>query len=230
MNRRTMIIRFGTLIGAASGAIGGTVFKLPKGSPVATHKARPPATSSADQVNHQRLLQRCVIEWRSLTAQQRTAWRTFARSVTWTNRLGIGTHPTGAQLFAYYRMPQYATPIALNGNVPLANGRWEDRLWSFTLTTAPTCAASFTPAISAVNLYRHVEVARPMTSYVPAHFGNWRVLCTKMDLDGVLSLTAEWSAKYTAPRLGEVVAFRYFNFDQGGLRSATRQSVVTVTA
>lgn len=93
------ICRLGPIVQAASGSVGGVVFKnTGSGTILQAKRARRPS-GSIDQVNAQRAFAEMSRVWTQSSAEYRLRWSVLAKRLNSQNRLGEPRHMTGRNLF-----------------------------------------------------------------------------------------------------------------------------------
>lgn len=93
------IIRYGVVVGALSGSVGGGTFVNGRGSPVLRHRPARPAPKGSGIERSQSLLNILQGTWHDFSEAERDAWRAAAVDYARTNRLGQQSPLTGVQLF-----------------------------------------------------------------------------------------------------------------------------------
>lgn len=77
-----MKAKFGSVVVAGSGKLGGSVFSIHRGRAIFSKINLPAGSSSISQFAHRSLFASIVSRWRTLTETERTAWSVLAASLT----------------------------------------------------------------------------------------------------------------------------------------------------
>lgn len=88
-----------TLLAQTSGSVDGLTFAHNRGGRYVRRRAIPVNPSTPLQVSRRTAMADLVVSWQALTAEQRTAWDTYAANVPTTNRLGESINLTGQQWY-----------------------------------------------------------------------------------------------------------------------------------
>ncbi len=212
------IIRVGPLAGAISGNLGGQNFVNGRAGPYVRTRLKRINKATQRQHAHQARYQTTVIRWRTLTDDQRNAWRTASRNLFRSNRLGTRRPISGFQLYVQHNLASpdlvfvQTTPphILLRTNAP------EDLILTAS-ATGPinlTWYANTPPISSSV----FTSAARSVSTRQPFHVHNWLLLGVSSTLPGARggTITTRFDAALGHPFEGEVisvkVAFRHPNY------------------
>lgn len=121
----------GTLIGAASGKLGGSVASHNSGGQYMRKLSIPTNTNTPAQQAVRNAVKALTLRWTStLTALQRTGWATYAQNVARKNRLGDSINISGLAWYVACNVPRLQASLAVVDAAPT----------TFTLAglTAPT--------------------------------------------------------------------------------------------
>jgi hypothetical protein len=168
------IIRLGPLVGGISGSIAGVNFAHTRGATIA--RSRP---AKVNQRTEKKLLRRSRYmlyrnQWLDLSPEQQTAWRTQARQVNLSNRLGQKIRLSGWQ---YYMGAALSLPVELTA-MPQLPPATIHAIPILTLTASFTQGGPMTigTTIQGPGVFRSLRlyVSRPMSSLPRQHFANWK--------------------------------------------------------
>lgn len=104
----------GLLVTMLSGSMDGITASHNRGGSYLRSRVVP-----VDPMSEQQLLMRAAMSdvstaWRDMNASQRSAWNTYAASITTTNRIGDRRTLTGRQAWSQFALPQYQQVEALD--------------------------------------------------------------------------------------------------------------------
>lgn len=107
------IVRYGPLIGAISGRIGGAEFANTRAGAVAKKAQHKIRRSSTQALTAHSNYERAIRAWQDLTASERREWRAVAQNIQRTNRLGLPRTISAFQLFLHVVIPSIITTGAI---------------------------------------------------------------------------------------------------------------------
>ena len=93
------IVKLGPIVQAASGTIGGVVFKNKAGGAIVQVKRRRAPAVTFDSLNQQKALAEINRVWGALGVSERVSWSVAAHQLNQRNRLGDRKHMTGRTLY-----------------------------------------------------------------------------------------------------------------------------------
>ena len=94
-----MIVKFGSIVTAGKGKVGGHVFQSGRTSSVMKKKQSGKLNSSVNQTKRRVWFTAVTQAWRDLTSGQREAWNNNAKDFRFKNAFGEYYTPTGQQLY-----------------------------------------------------------------------------------------------------------------------------------
>lgn len=94
-----MLVRYGAIIGAASGTMGAVTFSNRKGNAVAAMKSSPIDRQTAAQLDHQAAMSTAAKAWANLSFANQFNWKLFAARNVRQNRLGVTRQLSPYQFF-----------------------------------------------------------------------------------------------------------------------------------
>lgn len=111
------IIRPSAIVGAISGNVGGVNFATGKGGPYVRQRRAIKRSISERQAQVRGMMQIARHQWQNFDEPTRQSWRQAAANRTHINRLGLGTHLSGAALYIKIAMLGAGAPLpeAYNG-------------------------------------------------------------------------------------------------------------------
>lgn len=100
----------GTLITAASGSLGDSVFSRTRGTAYVRARVQPDQTVTTRRGYSRTAMTAIAARWESITATQRAAWQAFASGIPLPDRIGQALPRTGRAMFTRYNFRrQWAT-------------------------------------------------------------------------------------------------------------------------
>lgn len=111
-----------TVISGASGKLGGIVFSHGRGGPYIRNLSIPTNPSSSDQVTVRSIFGNLSTSWSTLTADQRTAWATYAENTPVTGKFGDPITLTGQQMFLRCNAARQRAGLAIISDGPTVFG------------------------------------------------------------------------------------------------------------
>lgn len=112
------IIRTGPIVAGISGSIGGQTFVNARGGLIARTRSYRKPNHSATLLEQQSTFANTTRRWRTLTAQQRAAWRALASDHPKTNRLGLTSNQTGFNVYVAVTMNRFRASGAFFDDPP----------------------------------------------------------------------------------------------------------------
>jgi hypothetical protein len=227
------LIRMGIMVGAASGSLGSTVFSHNRYGAYVRNRSVPTKVTSPYANAQKSILGLASQRWANLTAEQRTAWVTWAQTNPMTNRLGdkqiLDGHTACTRLNAVI-LTVGGTPI----DIPPIIGAPEG-LQTLTPTAdmgAGTFELAFTPTPLGTNNRLQVWAAianSPGVNYVEGLYKQILVSAPNAATD--IDYEAELEARFGTLQVGQVIHLRVNVVDQvTGLVSAPYPGLVAITS
>lgn len=203
------LYRPGPAIGIVSGRLGGAIAKSGPAGPQLTNRPQRKRSTSRRGDRWRSVFTLAQRTWRTLTNDERAAWRAYARDFTTTNRVGLQRPRSAFNMFvqalALHLLIDGTIPADLNplmGRIPPAD--------SITATAGEAGGLDLDANVSAplVNPFGAWFVARSFRGYLPASFGTYRFLVAQT-LSGPFDYTTEYEALYGPIRQGDVISVRF---------------------
>jgi len=174
-------VKYGEMISAISGKIGGTVHSKNHYGNIMRNRVKPTNPQTAAQVESRNVLKAAAQAWRGLTDGNRNSWRNLATLVTKTDRLGDAMKLTGANLFvSAYKL------LTLCGESTLSAAPVQTEVTSIsTISAAQTTGTgaltlTFTPAIPS-GYYLVLEATKPLSQGVKFAKSEFRQIAVYAD-------------------------------------------------
>lgn len=117
------VVKFGPLVSAVSGSVGGVTFSKTRTANVARLWRAPTNKRTTRQMGIRRALSRASSRWfDALTDSQRSMWESYAATCEFTNPLGESYFLTGHQMYCRHQSLYYAFGLGDLTNPPQTNG------------------------------------------------------------------------------------------------------------
>lgn len=203
------LVKTSPLIAAISGNVPGANFATtPYGAVARARKPKPPPPTS-DQLHARRAFQLCRATWRTLTDDQRTAWRTFASNSHYVNRIGITRNLTGQQYFIQTNFYFAILDWPLHSNPPpLQLYFWPNHI-ILTVVAPNEITVHNKPSYAAPGLPMYVSGSRPFTDSPPSHHSRWATLgLFTTDASGLVYVGPAFVARFGSLQTGEYIGIR----------------------
>ena len=94
-----MIIRYGAVVGAASGTVGAITFSNRRGNTIVSTKSQPRDQATQAQLEHRVALAKAAKAWVTITPGAMFNWKLFAARNVRQNRLGVSRQLTAYQFY-----------------------------------------------------------------------------------------------------------------------------------
>lgn len=205
------LYRASAIVAAVSGKLGGVVFVRNKGSNVVRHR---PAGRGGRSIRHELAASQFVAIqrlWRTLSTDDRAAWRAFARDYPSTNRLGITRSLSPYQAFVRFNVRSVQHDDGLH-DTPTSTHSTPIATSMITIAVFPLAAglvlrpAAPPPNVTYIAL---LYGATKSVNYLPPSYTNWRFLgLIATEGDVPFSVLDLWSAAWPLPQLGQDFALR----------------------
>ena len=113
-----MLVRYGAIIGAASGTMGAVTFSNRKGNAVAAMKSSPLNRKTESQLEHQAAMSRAAKAWANLSFGAQFNWKLFAAKNVRKNRLGVTRQLSPYQFYLKENVLRAQIGAPLRSNPP----------------------------------------------------------------------------------------------------------------
>lgn len=225
-----MIIRYGHIVQAASGNIGGANFVAGTRDTYVRSKRMPKSATSPTQLNRQATAQIISTQWAALSTLDKLAWNTCAAAMPHVNRLGIPSAINGREFYFQRWFRNYAFGGSLiTAAVPIP------------ITTSPVLSLAVTnpaagefdltwtnPGVGAASRML-VYAALTGQTYDLRYNYLWKVLGLYSAPTSPLDLGPNLYLNVGTPLLGERVAFRIITRNTTQLDSPPGEASVLCT-
>lgn len=171
-----MKIKFGSLVVAGRGKIGGHVASQNRSGAYLRTKVTPSNPSTGFQVAARALLAGLSSAWRSLTAAQRTAWNAAVGSYQRTNVFGDLVNPSGKNLYTRLNANLASIGVAAIATPPLPVAVVEPVT---VITTLTALAFTLTPTNLDAGQDYQIWVTDPMSAGISNWGNRYRLLTTE---------------------------------------------------
>jgi len=223
-----MLIKWGSVIQAASGNIGGIQFARHRGAPIARTRTRRCICASPDILDSRLGFAIITQAWRNLTALQKLNWNLYAIKYPTQNRLGLTRRISGFAWFARTNMPRLAAaaPILYAPGQYAAGSPGTNTIIYF-VQGAPYYFSITTPATQPSGYYE-VFGHRPVST---SSIGNKKLrLITSIPAAGFIEydLYSEWIAVLGDMQTNELYRIGIRYLPSNGLNTALYEATLAV--
>jgi len=222
------LVKFGPIVGAASGKLGSICFSRQGGASIVRTQPIAKGPPSAAQMSNDATFARAQSTWRSLPAADRLTWTTAARQLPSANRLGLSRQLSGYQLYLQ------STMLCLLGGVAVQDTFSSDiaKHWSKVASIelwpgGPANLVLDTPTASGVphNIVRAQRTHRTHPG-LPGQL--WRVINRDDVLDYSLNFWQDLTAAFGTPAPLEYFRFEVTQWIPGWPHFVTTRSLVQI--
>ncbi len=226
------IFKPSAILTAISGALGGQVFVQARGANVIRHR---PAGKGGRSPRHEIAASAFVAVqrlWRTLSDEQRAAWRSFARDYPSTNRLGIRRPLSAYQSFVRFNIRLGQHRDGLTTPVPrVLHSTDIPASMSVTASASGDILLDFDPDAIPPDYTPLLYGATKSRTSIPAFYNNWRFIAT-FTTDGTApgDINAWWATAWPHPVAGQDVALRADFYSGLMVRSASFTATTITTA
>ena len=206
------IIKASGIVGGISGNLGGICFVNGRGSKV-VRTAKPASKSRSSLLAKNRgLFATFQRQWRTLTEEQQTGWRTYANATPFTNRLGESTNLSGFQMYVKIQVNLFDELGFFSDDPPIPS----DKSIQEPITVSSTVSGGIIvnlPAFETVE-FTHVRIKAQLlwTDSVPKFAHNYSHIELISFFSGGgpvgVNITNAFEDVFSLPILNQVVAFR----------------------
>lgn len=222
------LIRPSHVVGAISGSIGSTTFRLTRRGQVLAHRPVPRASHSPAQLTNRNLYARVLGMWHELSDDNRQSWAALARTITYTDRLGTPRQPSAFQLYMQHQLPiVHSSQVFLDyppqfGVIPKPLKLSLSPYMSSWVRYEITVTAPIYPVFAICSAARHYS------DNPHSYPRRWRYLRYNGLNAGttVTYITTEFDAILGRPQIGELVSIRVYLHKNVCLASTPSTSTV----
>ncbi len=220
----------GPLIGAISGNLGGMNIANTRHGLVARKLPSRTDKKTEAQLRHRARWSKLTRTWNELTPAIRKEWRSGAKLMTYTNRLGITRPMSGFQFFLHHCGPFVNHDIYLTTRAAGPLPTFLCFNLTFTVTLPDTYEVDW--ELGWQDMYAFIHSARPYTTKPSTHVHHWKFahLDTLPFPRPPVNIKDDFIALWGVPRVGEVVWAKVLVYQQLWYRPAplmTASAVVT---
>ncbi len=227
-----MKVKFGVIIVAARGTVGGMTLSANAAGPYAKPWSRSPNPRTLPQSVVRSFLGQLAISWRGLSAANRTAWNTFAALPAQDLIDSLGNTYSASGFNWYIRLGIHAL---MRGAVPLTSPAGvmtpaTVTILTFTVTTVPAFTVTYAGNPFA-GFFFVVTMAKSFSDgLLSKEFDYKWTASSGVASPATKSFTAQGVAAFGTPQMGDRYYLRVFKEQTGGRRSAPFAIATTVIA
>jgi len=223
-------MKFGALVVAGSGKIGGHVASKNRGGAYLRTKTTPSNPNTSYQAGARSLLASLASQWRELTEAQRLAWNGAVAQFATTDIFGDIKNPSGINLFV-----KLNANLANSGQAQLTSPPEKIEVPTGALTGAEFVIADSTLTIASENGLTTDNICRlqssgPVSQGVTNVKSKMRTIMSSEALDDSLANYAAYVAKFGAPVVGQKIFLSVAPITATGQVGVAQTIIATVVA
>ncbi len=221
-------------VGSISGNLGGSCFVNSSGSKVIRKTQRVVKSRSFELRNNRSRFANYQRQWRELTESQQSAWRTYAISKPFTNRLGIPQNFSGFQIFVKTKLNLYEIFGESRDDPPTPDDNSQQG--PITITSSVSGGLDLVLPAYASGFITNIIIRGRLlwTDSVPKFAGNLRLVGSKSFISSTspttIDFSSTWESVFLLPVLDQVVAVRTSYASTDHLEWGSFDQIVKTTA